>query len=551
MDETRMASGLETSSPRPAWAVSAPSARRFLLPFGVGAITVAAAAFLLHQLMAWPPHEDETLALFVGRESFAGVVEHVTRERGGAPLHFLVAWAVAHAGLGLGGLRLASAAFAVATLPLVALLGLRLAGRRAALLAPALASASWIFLFHGVYGRMYSLFLFLSLLSYVALLRALEKREWLSWAGWVAASLAAVAAHPYGALVLASQGAFVLIARRDRLRPAALAGAAVAVLGIPFWITDLVLAGRFEVGVGGGGTKLAGPTAIAEYLWRTAGDFSSGWWPVLVAVLALAALGLATVRGEARALVLCVLLVPVAALAAAELGGSASPESRHLIFALPFFAILVAAGLERAARPLPALVPVLAALLVAAELAWAWDRTPPLFEWEPDARQAARADAEAWLARTGAPDDLLFGYEPLYLGAWERNRGFARTVLPRADANLTLRTLLRKQRPLGRGIWVFDASERNNLEPALEIDARLPTPEAAFELARFGPFLVVRTREPVVTPDRYLLLAGRAQLLGRSLGIGDADVNLLTVERADRALRGYGASLRSLSSSSR
>jgi hypothetical protein len=249
--------------------------------------------------------------------------------------------------------------------------------------------------------------------------------------------------------------------------------------------------------------------------------------------------------------VLCVLLVPVAALAAAELGGSASPESRHLIFALPFFAILVAAGLERAARPLPALVPVLAALLVAAELAWAWDRTPPLFEWEPDARQAARADAEAWLARTGAPDDLLFGYEPLYLGAWERNRGFARTVLPRADANLTLRTLLRKQRPLGRGIWVFDASERNNLEPALEIDARLPTPEAAFELARFGPFLVVRTREPVVTPDRYLLLAGRAQLLGRSLGIGDADVNLLTVERADRALRGYGASLRSLSSSSR
>ena len=47
--------------------------------------------FLLHQLMAWPPHEDETLALFVGRDSLAGVVEHVTRERGGAPLHFLVA----------------------------------------------------------------------------------------------------------------------------------------------------------------------------------------------------------------------------------------------------------------------------------------------------------------------------------------------------------------------------------------------------------------------------------------------------------------------------
>ena len=88
---------------------------------------------------------------------------------------------------------------------------------------------------------------------------------------------------------------------------------------------------------------------------------------------------------------------------------------------------------------------------------------------------------------------------------------------------------------------MFDASERNNLKPALEIDA-VTHPGAAFELARFGPFLVVRTREPVVTPDRYLLLAGRAQLLGRSLGIGDADVNLLTVERAAAQHHDYGAS---------
>jgi hypothetical protein len=550
MDESGMASGLETPTQRPDWAVSAPGARRLALPLGVAAVTIAAAAFLLHQLMAWPPHEDETLALFVGRDSLGGVLDQVTTERGGAPLHFLLAWGVAHAGLGLGTLRLLSAAFAVASLPLVALLGVRLAGRQAALLAPALAAASWIFLFHGVYGRMYSLFLFLSLLSYVALLRALD-RGGRSWVGWCAAALATVASHPYGALVLASQAAFVLAARRDRLRQAALAGTAVAVLGIPFWLTDLVLAGRFEVGVGAGGTKLNGPIALAEYAWRTAGDFSSGWWPLLVPVLALAGLGLAAVGRDARILTLCVIAVPVAALGAAELGGSASPESRHLIFALPFFAVAVAAGILRATRGLPALAAILAAGLVVAELAWAWQRTPPLFEWEPDARQAARADAEAWLARTGQPGDLLFGYEPLFLGAWERNRDFPRTVLPRADANLALRTLLRHERPLGRGVWVFDASERNNLSPALRIDARSPTPETAFTIARFGPFLVVRTRQPVVTPDRYLLLAGRAELLGRSLGIGDADVNLLTVERADRALRGYGASLRSLSSTSR
>jgi hypothetical protein len=544
-----MASGVDVTTARAPWGLSAHTLSPRFFSLGVGAITAAATAFLVHQLMAWPPHEDETLALFVGRDSLAGVVEHVTRERGGAPLHFLVAWVVAHLGLGLGTLRLVSAAFAIGSLPLVAVLGRRLADRRTALLATALVAASWAFLFHGVYGRMYSLFLFLGLLSYVGLLRALERGR--GWVGWGAAILACVAAHPYGALVLATQAVFVLTARRDRLRDALRAFSAVAVLGIPFWLTDLVLAGRFDVGVGGGGARLDSPWQVAAYLWRTAGDFSAGWWPVLPVVLALAAVGFATVRHETRLLFLAVVAVPVAAFLVARLGGSTSPESRHLIFVLPFFGLLVAAGLLRATARAPALAPAAVVVLLAVELAWAWNRTPQLFEWEPDARQVARADAERWLATTSRPSDILFGYEPLYLGAWERNTEFPRTVLPRADARLALRSLRRLDPPLGRGIWVFDASERNNIRPRLEIGKLQPSPAAAFETARFGPFLVVRSREATRTIDRYLFHAARAQLLGRRLWIGDADVNMVTVERADRAQRGYGPSLRSRSSNSR
>ena len=44
-----------------------PSPRWFWL--GVAACSIAVAGFLLFRLTAWPPHEDETLALFVGRES--------------------------------------------------------------------------------------------------------------------------------------------------------------------------------------------------------------------------------------------------------------------------------------------------------------------------------------------------------------------------------------------------------------------------------------------------------------------------------------------------
>ena len=518
---------------------------------GVGAIAIAATAFLQHQLMAWPPHEDETLALFVGRDSLAGVIEHVTRERGGAPLHFLFAYAVAHLGFGLGGLRVVSAAFAVASLPLVALLGRRLTDRRTALVATALVAGSWVFLFHGVYARMYSLFLFLSLLSFVLLVRALDRGKWLPWGAWGVAILLAIASHPYGALVLAAQATFVVVARRDRLRQAAIALTAVVVAGAPFWITDLVLAGRFDVGVGGRGTKLGGPWAIVTYLWQTAGDFSTGRWPALAVVLACGLVGLIAVRTETRVLALCAVGIPVAAFLVARLGGSTSPESRHLIFVLPFFAILVGAGIVRSTRSYPAAAVVLTAVLVVLEVNWAWHRTPQLFEWEPNKRQATRAQAEAFLAVTSRTDDLLFGYEPLYLGAWERNPAFPDVVLPRADAALALRTLENQPKPLGRGVWILDASRRNNLRPRLEIENRDPGPSGVFETRVFGPFLVIRTREPVKTEDAYLAAAARVVLVGRSLGIGDADVNMQTIERADRVLRGYGPWLRLSSDTSR
>ena len=93
---------------------------------------------------------------------------------------------------------------------------------------------------------------------------------------WALAILATVATHPYGALVLASQAAFVVAARRDRLRQAVWAFGAVAV-GIPFWLTDLVLAGRFDAGVAAGSRS-----DVVEYVWQAAGDFTAGF-PVLPA----------------------------------------------------------------------------------------------------------------------------------------------------------------------------------------------------------------------------------------------------------------------------
>ena len=501
--------------------------------------------------MAWAPHEDETLALFVGRDTLAGVVEHVTRERGGAPLHFLFAYAVAHLGLGprglrlgLGGVRRGEPAAGRPARPPAR-------DRRTALIATALVAGSWVFLFHGVYGRMYSLFLFLTLLAFLLLLRALDRGTWRSWAPVGRRDPARRRGAPVRG---ARAGRTGRLRARRAPRPAA-AGRDRVRAGArrrhPFWLTDLVLAGRFDVGVGGGGAKLGGPWAVVTYLWQTAGDFSTGRWPVLVVVLLLALVGLVTVDREARALALCAIGVPVAAFLAARLGGSASPESRHLIFVLPFFAILVGVGILRSARRCPRGAVVPRCVLVVLEVSWAWHRTPQLFDWEPNKRQAARAQAERFLAETSRPDDLLFGYEPLYLGAWELNRDFPDTVLPRADATLALRTLERQAKPLGRGVWVLDASERNNLRPRLEMENRDPGPPGMFETRVFGPFLVIRTVSPWGRPTRtWRRPRRRCSSDGRS-GSATPTSTCRRSSAPTGALRGYGPSLRLRSDTSR
>lgn len=521
---------------------------------GVAACVVGVGAFLLLRLNAWPPHEDETLALFVGRGSFGGLLHTVLSQRGGAPLHYLLAWVIAHTGGGLTALRLVSALFAVASLPALAALSARITDRGTALVATILASGTWVLLFHGIYGRMYSLFLFTSAVSYFALLRALERGGRRAWALWAVAVLLAVATHPYGVLVLASQGLYVLI-RRERVREAAWAFAAVLVLGIPFWRASLVLADRFDVGVGGGGS-LRGPIGVLRYLRAAAGDFSAGWTGALWTALALAAVGLFILvrkRPGGALLVACALGTPVLALVAAHLGSSTSPQTRHLIFLLPFFSTLVAVPFVAVARLRRALVPVAAlalAALFATEVGWAWHKTPLLFRGEPGARVAARHAASTWLAQSGRGTDVLFGYDPLYLGAWERGGAVTRAVVPRADPRLALAALRTKATPLGRGVWVLDASDTNNAVKHSTIPLRFPAPAGAYEARVFGPFLVIRSRAPTKTLLAFLEQTRAVMELGRTLHLGSADVNLHTALVALGRL-GYGPPRSSRSTSSR
>jgi mannosyltransferase len=499
---------------------------------GVAAVTVGVAAFLGAKLGGWPTHEDEVVAAFVSSRPLDEMLHTVLTERGGAPLHFLLAHAVGAGDPGVLALRAISLACAVACVPVLAWLVARLTDRRTSLLATVLASTTWMVLYHGLYGRMYSLFLLMCLLSFHALLSAVARPTARRWAVWVIASVVAVAVHPYGALVLAVEAAFVgtlVLGRKASWRGPALAFLVVGALGIPFWRATLVLADRFDVGVGGGG-KFTGPIDVLRYLLDVLADMSVGWTPALAAVSALLLLGLATLvreRPEAAVLSFAAIAVPGAALLVTRLGLTTFPATRHLIFALPFVALLVATGAIRAAGLARAHAgPALAlgtATLVAGQLAWGWSQTPDLYRGESPARAAARADAETWLARNLAPDDVVLGYDPLLLGARERGGPTDPIVVPRADPKLALTTLLDARLPLGRGVWVLDASDPANRFRRLRIpDA---SPGADFETARFGPFLIVRTREPTETPERFLRATGRVQALGIRLRLTDSVLN--------------------------
>jgi hypothetical protein len=502
------------------------------------AVAATLAGVLGWFLRTWPPHEDEALALFVGRGSLGHVLHTVVAERGGAPLHFGFAWLVVHLGGGLTGLRIVSLVFAVASVPLIALLGSRLADRMTGVVAAALASGTWVLMFHGIYGRMYSMFLFTSLLSFLALLAALDNGGRRRFVLWGAALLLMLATHPYAVLVVAAHGLFVLL-RRRRLREAIVTLAAVGVLGTPFWLADLVLRDRFDVGVGGGGPQLGSPKSVLHYFWWVAGDFSAGHRAWSTPVLLLALVGVLLLwrrRPEGVVLFACIVAVPAVAFMLATLNSTASPEARHLIFALPFFSVLLAAPIvelgRRGGRIGPAVALIAIVVLLTGEVRWTHEKTPPLFDGDPPGEAQARDAAGAWLAATYRPSDVLLGYEPVYLQAWERNGSFTGHTLPRADPGLLASSLKDIPEPLGRGVWVFDASDTTNVKERQTVPLVFPSPRSAFQARVYGPFLVIRSRRPLVTRTRYISVSEEVMRLGRRLGIGDADINLRTLLRA-------------------
>ena len=384
-----------------------------------------------------PLHEDEAVAGLVSARPLGDLLHTVALDRGGAPLHFVLAHIALALDPSAAALRWLSVVFALATVPLCYDLARRLAGRFAGLTAATLAATSQLLLVYGTFGRMYSLFAFASALSADLFVRALERRDPRTALAAAGAGLLPLAVHPFGAFLVAAETAVALYVWRGRPLRSALPVLAVSALALPLLLADLRLTDRYAPEVG---QDLTGGTSAASAGLRALGGAAGGYGAVLAVFIVLAAIG-AFALGRRRpgfaAFACLTVIAPPIGLALADAAGLVSDRlgPRHLVFMLPIWIALVATGVSRLAEALP--VPrlaLLAAVCVAAALAPTAIAEPRSI---PTGSETAVEAPAAWLRTHLSPRDVLYPYSPVFLAALPAAadaRGYPREAVALARA---------------------------------------------------------------------------------------------------------------------
>lgn len=244
--------------------------------------------------------------------------------------------------------RLPSAVFGALTAVATTLVGTRLFGRWAGLMAGlALATAEY-FVGWSQQARSYALSAFLATAATYAFIRAIDGRGARWWAVWALASTGAAWASLFAApVIVAHVAAFLAHRPRPSLRAAIPALAATTVCVTPIFL-QITLGERGQL-------DWILPLTF-DSAWRMLWTWSSHD-PVLVAAAAVGVVVLArraTSASERWKLVLVGtwLLLPIAVIVGLSLAVQPSGVARYLVSAAPPLALLAGAGVAALPRPL-------------------------------------------------------------------------------------------------------------------------------------------------------------------------------------------------------
>jgi 4-amino-4-deoxy-L-arabinose transferase-like glycosyltransferase len=354
---------------------------------------------------------DEVDAIRFAARPLGELLRSFTTPGENGPLFYLVLrpW-LAVVGDGEFALRFFSVALGVLAVPLVFRLARRLfpSAPVTALAAALLAATSPYLVWYGQEGKMYALVVVLVLLSMERFVAAMQRGGWYRWLGYVVATAAAFYVHLVAIFILPVQviGFFLFDrpVRRARRKPWL---ASLAVLVLPYlpmlaWQVPLLLE------QGETGFRFV---PLHDMLASLLANYSLGVVPggILWTVGLFVALLLAAVlywRDEESSpasivLLLCWLVVPVAGLFAVSLLRPLY-TARYLMFVLPAYLLLLAAGVAALGRRAPLLAGlVLGAILVVNSWGLWRQASTPL---KADFRAATRYVS----SRLTADDLLLF-----------------------------------------------------------------------------------------------------------------------------------------------
>jgi hypothetical protein len=384
-----------------------------------------------------PYYEDEAVSGLISQRPLLEVLDTVMLDRGGAPLHFVLAHATFWIEPTGGALRWLSVLAALGTVPLCFDLGRRLGGVEAGVVAGAVAASSTALAIYGSFGRMYALLVFVAALFADLFVRALRLRTTGAVAAAAAAGWLLPAVHPYGAIpaAVALVAAGVLWSRRP-LR-AAWPVVLAAVAAVPFLVADLTLASRAEIG--GGRRSLASPGEAWRELDTALSSFAGGDGIPLVFFTALAVVGLVTLaRREpaVAALALSILVPPVLfLLVRTEATPDLSP--RHLFYGLPFWAAAIGVGVTRFLRQKVAVALVALIALTSPTSSLRDPREIGFATAAPGDTRSVRADA----------NDLLVPYSALFLDSLPDVLGAL--AMPHAPGDEIVAALEHADEPIG------------------------------------------------------------------------------------------------------
>jgi uncharacterized membrane protein len=231
-------------------------------------LTVLAALLRFLTLGVQSYHHDEVVtAVRILPGDFWGAMETVGSSESTPPLYYALAWVWTQAfGTAEFGLRSLSAVAGVATIPVVYLIGLELRGRRAGLLAAALAAVNPMLLWYSQEARAYALlvlFCSLSLLYFVRAWRSGGRRNVLLWGLF---SGLALATHYFAIFPLLAE-AVLLLRRRGR--------GTVAGLGL-LALAGVLVAPLAAQQMSSGHAEWISSLSLGHRAWETAASFVSG-----------------------------------------------------------------------------------------------------------------------------------------------------------------------------------------------------------------------------------------------------------------------------------